>query len=237
MLDKSFFHFKQFTVKHHQSAMKVGFDGILLGAWCNVSGANRILDIGTGSGLIAIICAQKNLVAKIDAIEPDVLSYLEATDNFLNSAWSDRLTAYNLQLQLFGNSLKNKYDHIICNPPYFSNSVLPESKSRRNSKHTHTLTHEDLLEHAIMLLSTKAKFSLILPYFEGNIFIEKAGQSGFFLSRLTRMITKVKIERLLIELTNDKENSQSINDLIIYSESGQYTSEYIELVKDFYIKL
>lgn len=236
MLDSNTFYFKQFSVRHEFSSMKVGFDGILLGAWCNVINADTILDIGTGTGLIAVMAAQKNLTAIIDAIEPDKKSHDEATFNFLNSQWRSRLHAVNISLQEFSVISKRKYDHLICNPPFFSDSLPPKDTRYMNSKHTTHLNHIELLKYSAEILKKDGKLSVILPYPESLAFIEKGKSFNLTLSRYCDVRTK-KIERTLIELTNGPCFKSDTRTLQIYNSKNQYSVEYIDLVKDFYLKL
>jgi tRNA1Val (adenine37-N6)-methyltransferase len=236
MLDNKTFYFKQFAVRHEFSSMKVGFDGILLGAWCNVTNSDAILDIGTGSGLLALMAAQKNSIAIIDAIEPDKKSFDEATSNFLNSSWSNRLSAVNLSLQEFSVFSKRKYDHIICNPPFFSDSLPPKDTRYMNSKHTTHLNHIELLKYSAEILKNDGNLSVILPYIESLAFIEKGKAFNLKLSRYCDVRTK-KVERTLIELTNGPSLKFNKSVLQIYKAGNEYSDEYTELVKEFYLKL
>lgn len=234
MLDNNTFYFRQFSVKHHQSSFKVGFDGVLLGAWCNTAYSAKILDIGTGTGLLALMAAQKNSNAEITGIEPDEHSYSEAEFNFRNSPWNDRLEVFNTSLQDFRISSLQKYDHIICNPPYFSNSLPPPSDLKKNTRHTIMLSHSELLEYSHEILENKGKLSVILPYNEGIAFIGKGKSFNFGLSRHWDVYTS-KNERVLIELTKGNCIKTEYNLLKIYTGFEQYSDEYISLVRDFYI--
>lgn len=236
MLDKDIFHFRQFSLKHHQSSFKVGFDGVLLGAWCNVSNSHSILDVGTGTGLLALMCAQKSIDAKITGIEPDQNSFEEAAYNFNNSPWRNRLSAINTTLQKFAKSSHFTFDHIISNPPYFSNSFLPGSKPKLIARHTFSLSHSELLEHSSSMLSPCGKLSLILPYPDGSSFIEKASQFGLYPSRITDVIT-TKSERVLLELTKAEHTELQKDELRIYNSDGKYSDEYLALVRDFYLRI
>lgn len=231
-----FFHFKHFSVRHHQSSFKVGFDGVLLGAWSNVSDSLAILDIGTGTGLLALMCAQKNADAKITGIEPDRNSFEEAAHNFNNSPWSNRLLALNTTLQLFATSGQYTFDHIISNPPYFSNSLLPGLKPKLIARHTFNLNHSEILKHSSSMLSPNGKLSVILPYPDGSTFIEKASQSGLYPTKITNVIT-TKSERLLIEFTKSIHTELQKKELKIYNSEGKYSDEYLAIVRDFYLKI
>ncbi len=234
---KDRFYFKQFEVKHSESAMKVGFDGILLGAWCDIDRNKLILDVGTGTGLIALMIAQRNNNAMISAIEPDWDSYVEANVNFINSPWKSRIVLKNQPLQVFAKDTKTKFDHIVCNPPYFLDG--PKSKGERKAKARHAidLTFEDLLSCSKSLLVKNGKLSIILPPNEGQKLIDKAKKMNFYVQRICEVFTKNKVERMLISfsLIDDLPKSKSL--LNIYTPGGDYTQEYINLVKDFYLKM
>lgn len=229
------FHFKQFDVIHDHSPMKVGFDGILLGAWVNVTEDKFILDVGTGTGLIALMMAQRNKSALIHAIEPVIASYNEALVNFQNSIWKNRLIVETTKFQDYKNNIR--FDHIVCNPPFFDVGFRPQNFLKANVRHTINMSHNELLYYSQLLLKKKGKLSVILPVVEGENFILAAEEKKFKVSRLCNVITKTKIERLLIELSlNDKMKIQNYN-LKIYNRKGQYSKEYLNLVKDYYLDL
>ena len=233
--NKNFFCFKQFSVKHEKSAMKVGFDGILLGAWCDTYNDVKVLDVGTGTGLIALMIAQKNIKAKIYAVEPDLESYNEASYNFDKSPWRNRLKIDNLPLQNYAPNVE--FAHIVCNPPFFnsgSNSPLPD---RAKARHTIDLSHDELLQYSARILKPRGKLSVILPLKEGNDFVEKAKKYNLALSRLWKVFTKTKIERLLIELIKGSIFIPEMQLLKIYDDSGGYSSEYKKLTGDYYLNI
>lgn len=232
-----YFHFKKFSVKHKESAFKVGFDGILLGAWCDLCGDQSILDIGTGCGLIALIAAQKNSECRIDAIEPDMGSFEEAVINFSNTKWADRITAHNITLQKFSDITGFQYDHIISNPPFFIDALLPATAGNKISKHTLSLSHVQLIEYSYSLMVDNARLSIILPTTEGEKLIQESKKHGLQLSRLTRVISKSKSVRLLIELKKCESCVPELNELYVYNACEGYSNAYISLVKDLYLKL
>ncbi len=233
--NKDFFEFKKFTVKHVNSSMKVGFDGILLGAWCDIDRDMMLLDVGTGTGLIALMIAQRNSGAYIFAIEPDNDSFKEALYNFEISPWTDRLAIEKIRLQNYAPD--KKYDHIICNPPYFNSGIISGRKGRAEVRHTINITHEELLSYSSGLIKNHGKLSVILPYDEGNRFIDIAEKYNFGLSRICQVFTKIKTERLLIELKYNWSDEPVKNLLKVYDDSGKYSAKYLEIVKDFYLKL
>ena len=234
---KDVFYFKQFAVKHSKSAMKVGFDGILLGAWCDIDEDKVILDVGTGTGLIALMVAQRNKSAMICAIEPDRDSYIEANANFNSSSWKSRIVLKNQSLQEFAKESRTKFDHIVCNPPYFHDGQKSNEDRKAKARHAIDLTFEDLLRCSKSLLVKNGKLSIILPPNEGQKLIDKAKKINFSVLRICEVYTKTKVERMLIShsLTDDLPNSKSL--LNIYTAEGDYTQEYINMVKDFYWKM
>jgi len=234
MSDKVF-RFKQFSVKYDLSPMKIGFDGILLGAWCDIHNDSMVLDVGTGTGLIALMLAQKNPNVEIYAIEPHPDSYMEALFNFKNCSWKNRLSISKIKLQDYNPSVK--FDHIVCNPPYFNAGTKSFLKDRAKARHTISLTHEELLIYATGLLHSQGKLSVILPFTEGNEFISRAVKLNFGLSRLYEVFTKSKVERLLIELKYNWSGNPLRKLLKIYDDSGNYSIEYKNVVNDFYLNI
>ncbi len=209
--------------------MKVGTDAVLLGAWANVNQAKSILDIGTGSGVIALMLAQRSH-AMIDAVEPDKNSAEQAAANFKSSPWSDRLRVYNQRIQDFQHS---HYDLIVSNPPFFSNSLLPPKATRQTARHTETLSFDDLI-----LAAKNSRLAIILPTAEGNLFREKARDHGFHCNRSLAFYSRKNKpqERWLMEFSrNETEIATEI--LLLYKEKDTWTEEYAALVKDFLTKV
>jgi len=233
----NYFEFKQFKIYQDKAAMKVGTDGVLLGAWASVSDASRILDIGAGTGLIAIMCAQRNSTAHIDAIEIDELACEQAQENIDACPWTSRIKLFNNPLQKF--STKEKYDSIISNPPFFINSTKANCSKKSTARHTDTLPFEEIISFSIENLSDKGTLSIILPIVEGEIFISKAVNMGLFCARKTFVIPKPEAEpnRLLIEFTL-LENDTVISSLTTETlQRHYYTEEYKNLTGEFYARL
>lgn len=234
----SYFQFKQFRIVQERSAMKVGMDGVLLGAWANALGAERILDIGTGTGLIVLMLAQKNALAKIDAIEIDRDACQEAIFNVQQSDWSDRINVHCQSFQEFAAETENKYDLIVSNPPFFSNGVKAPAETRAQARHADALPLEVLISGATNLLQENGRMALILPV-EQLPEVENLAQiNGLFLSRLCRVKPNpVKPDfRILVELTNQPITIQEETLMIEFEKHHDYTPEYRELTKDFYLK-
>jgi len=236
----SYFQFKQFKINQEGSAMKVGTDGVLLGAWADINEAKSFLDIGTGTGLIAIMLAQRtDLNSKLDAIEIDSSSYQQAVNNFEDSPWSNRIEAFHASFQDFSANTTAKYDVIVSNPPYFINSLKAKGESRTQARHAEGLPFQVLIEGAKGLLNPKGKFSVVLPVIEGEYFIRLARIAGFSLSKRVEVLPNPgkPAKRLLIELTLT--NTETVESKLCV-ENGQrhvYSPEYIELCKDFYLKM
>ncbi len=233
--DKSkIFRLKQFDIRQEDSMMKVGTDGILLGAWANADAPQRILDIGAGTGLIALMMAQRYPQVRVDAIEIDEASALEALHNVRNSPFTNRMEVLHKSLQIFAKQSENRYDLVLSNPPFFNSGL-----ARNAARHTHTLTHEDLIFYAKKLLNERGQFCLILPKKEGEDFVELAKNYGLYLAEKINVKPKPNkaIERLLLRFSNFNLNKIIELELIVEEERVErvYTKEYIELTKDFYL--
>ncbi|CAN5415855.1 methyltransferase [soil metagenome] len=223
--------------------MKVGTDAVLLGAWAKTYGVRKALDIGTGTGIISLMLAQK-CGAAIDAIDIDTASAIEAKQNAENSKWSDRIHIHNISLQDFVNMHPEpsgeKYDLIVSNPPYFSDALPSTEASRTKARHTVLLPFSDLIAGAKKLLSKEGKFYVILPTKEGEHFREMAEEKGLHLRRITRVkTTPGKTEkRLLMQFGFTAKSQISESELVIEKDNmnaQNYTEEYRELTKDYYL--
>jgi len=230
------FRFKQFLIRQNNTAMKVGTDGVLLGAWANIdSDQKEILDIGAGTGLIALMMAQRTN-AKISAIEIEKNAYLQAKQNFENSKWVERLEIIHSSLQEF--EPLNKFDLIVSNPPFFTNSLKTLDASRNTARHTDSLSFRELLIFTSINLDQNGKATFIIPYDSEIEFLDIAKKYCLFPSRICRVQGNENsvIKRSLIELNfNNKVVVETI--LIIEKSRHIYTQDYINLTKDFYIKM
>ncbi|MBS1507414.1 MAG: methyltransferase [Bacteroidetes bacterium] len=228
------FRFKKFSVAHHRSAMKVGTDAVLLGAWVNVGEAHRILDVGTGCGIIALMLAQRSDASFIDAIDVQKEDATEANENCKRSPWAARLCVTENSLQEFNPGYS--YDLIVSNPPYFSKSLLPPSAHRTRTRHTHQLSFEELIFHARRLLRESGRLAVVLPYSEGLDFKSLAHQKGFHLARQLAFFSRKEKpqERWLFEFVLAAEPLRE-ETLTLYSDGDTKSEEYIRLTRDFYL--
>ncbi len=218
--------------------MKVGTDGTLLGCWVNTENANNILDIGTGTGVIGIMCAQKNPYANIEALEIDEGALIDAAFNInqLDDSWKRRILLHNKRLQDF--KTENKYDVIVSNPPFFENSQLNLNDAKIKARHTESLHYSDILSFAKSHLSEKGSVSLILPYENGLNAIESAKELDLFSKRICKVFPNPNknAHRLLLEFSKQESEVESSTLTI---ETGfkrhEYTEEYMKIGKAFYL--
>lgn len=219
--------------------MKVGTDGVLLGAWTSLQHQpESILDIGSGTGVIALMLAQRSNADTVDAIEINEDAYEQCMDNFESSDWADRLFCYHAALDEFVDELDDKYDLIVSNPPFYSEMVSSGDESRDLARQNQSLPFEELLSGVAELMSDKGTFSTIIPNKEEQTFLEMAHKLNLFPKRITRVKGNPEsdIKRSLIEFQFGN-ISVSTNDLTIELERHKYTQEYIELTKDYYLKM
>jgi len=215
--------------------MKVGTDAVLLGAWADMPSKGFALDIGTGTGIIAMMVAQRSS-AIVDAIEIDIDAYIQALENCSNCKWKDRINVHHLPLQQYTAGSDRKYDTIVSNPPYFSNSLQASSESRTKARHTCTLKFEELLNGVVTLLKNTGTFATILPPKESEDLVDLAKEKGLYLTRMTRVQTCVgKAPKRMLMQFGFNPASFSENTLIIESEPRSYSHSYKELTRDFYL--
>jgi len=230
----NWFEFKQFRIEQQRSAMKVGTDGVLLGSWAAVKDTRRILDVGTGTGLIALMVAQRS-EARIDAVEIDAAASEEATHNFRKSAWSERLNLINADFLQFAGSSDCTYDLIVSNPPFFVNSVKTNDAALSVARHNDMLSFNQLILGARKLLASSGRLCVILPTLSFVEFRENARLSGFYLHHLTTVIPKPgKVpKRILMEFSLDAGYPDE-DSLTIMDSDGGYTLAYKTLTSPFY---
>jgi tRNA1Val (adenine37-N6)-methyltransferase len=232
----NWFSFKQFTVNQEKSAFKVGTDAVLLGAFARAEGAEKILDIGTGTGVIAIMLAQRSS-AEIVAIEPDYESFIEATANVNICRWKERILVVNSDLQSFFPDT-GLYDLVVTNPPYFSDSLKSPDQRKNASRHNDSLLSGDILIGASRLLTEEGRLQLILPYAEGNIFIAEAAEYGFYCNNILKIrpLPTSEIRRLILTFSRRKLKPIEKFLTIEHGARHEFTDDYKNLTKDFYLK-
>ena len=216
--------------------MKVGTDGVLIGAWTLCNKATNILDIGSGTGLSSLILAQRNDAAVITGIEIEENAFLQSQDNFNNSKWSNRLSIIHTSLQDF--SSETKFDLIVSNPPFFTDSTQANNQYRKLARSTNSLNFKELISKSKILLSEDGIFSVIIPFPRKEEFINIALENHLFLSRVcyVKGTANSPVKRILMEF-NNSQNTILEENLIIEKERHNYTDKYIGLCKDFYLKM
>jgi tRNA1Val (adenine37-N6)-methyltransferase len=230
------FRFKQFEVVNDRTAMKVGTDGVLLGAWCPVAEARRVLDVGTGCGVIALMVAQRNRQALIEGIDIDQDSIAEARLNFANSPWNNRLTAIDGNFNDMDGDAR--YDLIVSNPPYFTNGVLPTGDARTMARHTGSLSYSQLIDGATRLLSREGILAFISPTDAESAIIEAAAFASLPIRRCTRVVPVEGAEaKRTLWLLSRREMAYVEDTLTIAHVDGTFTQEYINLTGAFYLKM
>lgn len=220
--------------------MKVGTDGVLLGAWCPVDHKPfSILDIGTGTGVIALMLAQRSMAEQIDAIEIDEEAYEQAVDNFEHSSWSDRLFCFHAGLDEFMEEPEDEYDLIVSNPPFYSEDFKTPNEQRDLARFQDAMPFEDLVEAAALLLSENGVFAVIIPFKEEARFIDLCATFELFPVRVTRVkgTPDTPIIRSLLAFKRYELSTLTADELVIETARHHYTEDYIALTQDFYLKM
>ena len=235
------FTFKKFTIHQDRCAMKVGTDGVLLGAWSPLyNNPYRVLDIGSGTGLIALMLAQRSDAEQIDAVEIDEEAFTQCVENFENSPWGDRLYCYNASLEDFTEEFfeETTYDLIVSNPPFYVDDYKSDNEKRNTARFTDALPFEQLIACTEGLLSENGIFSVIIPYKEEETFLQLSAEYGLYPFKICRVqgTPETEIKRSMLALTRIPAEI-SFENLIIETQRHQYTDEYITLTKDFYLKM
>lgn len=234
------FQFKQFSLEQDRCAMKIGTDGVLLGAWTPIdNNPFSILDIGAGTGVIALMLAQRSNAEQIDALEIDEEAYEQSVDNFENSPWSDRLFCFHAGLDEFVEEPEDEYDLIVSNPPFYTDDYKSDNEQRDLARFADAMPFEDLIEAADLLISENGVFAVIIPFKEEQNFLALAKDYELYPLKITHVkgTPIAEIKRSLLAFSRNENVNFTIDELIIETSRHQYTPEYIELTKDFYLKM
>ena len=221
---------------HHRSTMRVGTDAVLFAQWAEVTSSDNVLDIGTGSGIIPLILAQKGVNA-VDAVELDVDSYEEAKQNFEISAWNEKLKVINIDVRNYADNVNEDYDLIVSNPPFYASDVKPIKEKKVMARHVSTLSFKDLLISAKKMMKADSRFAVVLPFYESRLFIKEAEYLGFHLQKEMQIIpiegkdaNRVNMQFVLNEV--DKVETELFT---IRNKDYSYTEEYKNFLKDYYL--
>jgi tRNA1Val (adenine37-N6)-methyltransferase len=235
------FSFKQFNVNQDRCAMKIGSDGVLLGAWCPTDNQTfSVLDIGAGTGVLSLMLAQRSNAEQIDAIEIDENAFEQCVENFENSPWNDRLYCYHAALDEFVEEMEDQvYDLIISNPPFYSEDYKTDNSQRDLARFQDALPFDDLVEAASLLLSENGIFAVIIPFKEEEKFIDLCAEVELYPIKVTRVkgTPTSEIKRSLLAFKRYELPVLTADELVIEIARHQYTDDYIALTQDFYLKM
>ncbi len=234
-----YFRFKQFLVNQDRCAMKVGTDGVLLGAWANAPQSGHVLDVGTGTGLIALMVAQRTH-GKIDAIEIDFDSAAQAKENIQMSLWNDRIDVKHISLKEYALQCNNKYDLIVCNPPYYISNLKSKNEKRNLARNSESLPLHEFVEYSVGLMDKKASLAVIIPFQLRHKFYKLLNKNKLLITRETRVKSNEKKSpvRLMIEAGKNKDLPFEDSEIILFNSLNMaYTKEYRDLVRNYYINL
>ena len=234
------FKFKQFAVNQDRCAMKIGTDAVLLGAWCPIdNNPKSILDVGAGTGILALMLAQRTNADQIDALEIDEEAYEQCVENFENSPWADKLFCYHAALDEFVDDPEDEYDLIISNPPFYSEDFKTTDEQRDLARFQDAMPFEDLIEAADLLLSENGTFAVVIPYKEEERFIDLCAEYELYAVKATRVkgSHKTPIVRSLLAFKRYELSVLTADELVIEINRHEYTDDYINLTQDFYLKM
>ncbi|WP_296380664.1 methyltransferase [Winogradskyella sp.] len=233
------FQFKEFSVNQDKCAMKIGTDSVILGAWTSIEHHPfSVLDIGAGTGVLSLMLAQRSHAENIEALEIDADAYEQCSENFESSPWADRLFCYHASLLEFVEEIEDKYNLIICNPPFYSEDYKTDNKARDIARFNDAMPFEHLLYAISHLLSDDGLFSVVIPYKEEDNFIALALKVGLYLNRSLHVKGNPDstFKRSLLEFSFNEVEIET-SELIIETTRHQYTKDYINLTKYFYLKM
>lgn len=239
-MSNSYFQFKQFTIQQDACAMKVGTDGVLLGAWCPVSPSDAVLDIGCGTGLIALMIAQRN-AKTVDGVEIEPAAANQARQNTANSPWGDKINIIEADIRQFATTASHRYDLIVCNPPYFIGSLKNPDPNRTLARHADNLPFDELLEAVRLLLNPNGRFCLILPFEESKRLIDEAIRQQLFLTHtvvVNTIASSAKKRRVLLSFSlKPLDNAPVVEEQSIQSAAGCYSDWFQQLTTPYYLFL
>ena len=233
------FKFKDFSVNQDKCAMKIGTDSVLLGAWTSLNNNPfSVLDIGSGTGILSLMLAQRSSAETIEAIEIDDEAFEQCSENFENSPWADRLFCFHASLLEYIEAVADEFDLIICNPPFYSEDYKTNNDARDLARFNDAMPFEHLIYAVANLLSDTGLFSVVIPFKEEANFVALASKVGLFPNRILHVKGNpdTEIKRSLLEFSF-KESKIETSELIIETARHQYTEDYINLTKDFYLKM
>jgi tRNA1Val (adenine37-N6)-methyltransferase len=235
-MPNNYFNFKQFSINQDKSAFKVGTDGVLLGAVADISKAESILDIGSGTGLISLMLAQR-CNAGITAIEPDHESFIQTCENVSRSPWHERISVHHTTFQNLDPNL-GPFDMIVTNPPFFSDSLKNPDPRKSAARHNESLSAEEILKGTLKFLNEDGNLQLILPYVEGTVFIAEAHKYGFYCNRIIKIkpVPSAEIRRLILKFSRVRIDPVESFLTIEHGKRHEFTEEYVNLTKEFYLK-
>ena len=234
------FKFKQFAVNQDRCAMKIGTDAVLLGAWCPIdNNPKSILDVGAGTGILALMLAQRTNADQIDALEIDEEAYEQCVENFENSPWADKLFCYHAALDEFVDDPEDEYDLIISNPPFYSEDFKTTDEQRDLARFQDAMPFEDLIEAADLLLSENGTFAVVIPYKEEERFIDLCAEYELYPVKATRVkgSYKTPIVRSLLAFKRFELSVLTADELVVEINRHEYTDDYINLTQEFYLKM
>jgi tRNA1Val (adenine37-N6)-methyltransferase len=236
-MSNTWFQFKQFRVDQENSALKVGTDGVLLGAWCDTAGSRHILDVGTGTGVIALMLAQRS-DARVAAIEISEEACKDALSNFSNSRWSDRLSLCTGDFNHFQDTHASRYDLIVSNPPFFKKSQRSADLASYMARHDVSLSFQQIIAGSKKLLNETGRLAVIIPFEALDDFRETARLEGFYLCRRTNVVPKTgkPPKRVLLEFSVTPAHPE-ISELVILRDQDNYSESFVEMTKEFYLNL
>ena len=232
-MSNPYFDFKRFRIEQDRCSMKVGTDGVLLGAWFPLEPGMSVLDVGTGTGLIAIMAAQRE-AGKVTAVEIEPDAAVQAAENVSHSEWAGRIEVLNSDIALF--TAEYGFDRIVCNPPYFRDSLRCPDVGRNAARHNDSLSYETLARCSAKLLAPDGLLCLVLPYDSVDVFVKCAAVEGLFMCRRTDVVTaQGKVPKRSLVAFGKQSVILQTDVLTICGLDGKETQEYIDIVREFYL--